>query len=55
MYTYIYWAGPFLLYHWALSIISAFRLTELENRINRSYFGYLEVGTKLGTEILGFG
>jgi hypothetical protein len=43
--------GLFLPYHWALSIILVFLLTELENRINRSYFGYLELGTK----IFGFG
>jgi hypothetical protein len=51
MYTYVYWAGPFLPYHLALSIILVFLLTELENQINCSYFGYLE----LGTEIFGFG
>lgn len=42
----------FLLYYWAFSIISVFQLTELENRINLSYFGYLQLRAELGTEIL---
>ena len=52
---YVYWARLFSFYYGALAIISVFGLTEPKNRINPAYFGYLELGTKFGTEIFDFG